>query len=399
MRCQNRGVNLRRVLGRPGWRTTVRRAGFLLLGGAILLPYVLLVWTFGTLLADDRTPVAPVVVLAGVMVVIGAVPALLPTTRVVEIAAVRTLLDADVPDPPSPVRGDRRTAIAWETRTRTAVWYLVHLLVGGVVTSAVVVSVLVALSPLVALPSSAPEWITSTARWILVVTGVAGLVICGYAMSVLGAVLGRLAPRLLGPSAAERVVGLELRARELAERNQLARELHASVGHSLSVATLQAAAAGTLLERDPVEARRALVAIEDAGRRAITELDHVLAVLHTGETRGRFAPQGTLLDLAVSRSPCHWTRATGCCASRSGTAWPVAATAWPIRSYGSVGGWPRSVSGFNCWTDGSRRDSSATRGGSRSSCRTPRGPLRTEDSASGRRAAEPGLSYDPSCVR
>jgi hypothetical protein len=39
-----------------------------------------------------------------------------------------------------------------------------------------------------------------------------------------------MAPALLGPSPAERIAVLEMRADQLAERNRLARELHDSIG-------------------------------------------------------------------------------------------------------------------------------------------------------------------------
>jgi signal transduction histidine kinase len=110
-----------------------------------------------------------------------------------------------------------------------------------------------------------------------------------------GTLLARLAPRLLGPSAAERLAEMEARAVKLAERNRLARELHDSVGHALSVVTLQAGAAGRVLDSDPAFAREALGAIEDSARAALEDLDHVLGLLR--EDPSRPAPQATLEDL------------------------------------------------------------------------------------------------------
>jgi signal transduction histidine kinase len=102
-----------------------------------------------------------------------------------------------------------------------------------------------------------------------------------------GELLARLAPVLLGPTPAERLAAAEEHARTLAERNRLARELHDSVGHALSVVTLQAAAAGRVLDRDPATARTALVAIEQSARTALEDLDHVLGVLRDDrDTRG-----------------------------------------------------------------------------------------------------------------
>lgn len=126
-----------------------------------------------------------------------------------------------------------------------------------------------------------------------------------------------MAPALLGPSQTERIAVLEARAAQLAERNRLARELHDSVGHALTVATLQAGAARELFDQDPEFVRRALHAIEETSRRATADLDHVLGLLRErddevsgrdGEVSGRGrevsgretvgrAPQRTLADL------------------------------------------------------------------------------------------------------
>jgi hypothetical protein len=57
------------------------------------------------------------------------------------------------------------------------------------------------------------------------------------------------------------------------------------------VTVLQAAAAGELLDRDPAFARRALTAIEETGRAAMEDLDHVLGLLRDESHRpGRRSP-------------------------------------------------------------------------------------------------------------
>jgi signal transduction histidine kinase len=127
------------------------------------------------------------------------------------------------------------------------------------------------------------------------------LIATGYAIAALGALAAVMAPVLLGPSQAERVAALEARSRRLAERNRLARDLHDSVGHALTVTTLQAAAAREVFDTDPAFARRALGAIEEAGRTAMEDLDHVLGVLRDqGPATAR--PQRTLDDLARLRA-------------------------------------------------------------------------------------------------
>ncbi|MEU1421224.1 histidine kinase [Kitasatospora sp. NPDC005751] len=104
-----------------------------------------------------------------------------------------------------------------------------------------------------------------------------------------------LAPRLLGPSAAERLALAAERELRLAERNRLAHELHDSIGHTLTSATIQAAVAGEVLAADPVAARAALRSIEESTRAALEDLDYVLGVLR--EEKAGTAPTRTLADL------------------------------------------------------------------------------------------------------
>ncbi|MGW1104356.1 sensor histidine kinase [Streptomyces sp. NPDC002540] len=102
-------------------------------------------------------------------------------------------------------------------------------------------------------------------------------------------------PRLLGPSSAERLALAAERELRLAERNRLAHELHDSIGHTLTAATIQAAVAGEILSADPVAARAALRSIEESARAALEDLDYVLGVLR--EEKAETAPTRTLADL------------------------------------------------------------------------------------------------------
>ncbi|WP_285542163.1 sensor histidine kinase [Streptomyces lavendulae] len=104
-----------------------------------------------------------------------------------------------------------------------------------------------------------------------------------------------LAPKLLGPSSAELLALAAEREQALAERNRLAHELHDSIGHTLTAATIQAAVAGELLSADPVAARAALHSIEESTRAALEDLDYVLGVLR--EEKAGTAPTRTLADL------------------------------------------------------------------------------------------------------
>jgi signal transduction histidine kinase len=138
-----------------------------------------------------------------------------------------------------------------------------------------------------------------TGRWTDVwmpaaaLAGIAGLFLLS---SATGALLAYLAPRVLGPTPAERIELLERRTATLAERNRLARELHDSVGHTLSLVTIQAAAARRVLATDPEFAETALAAMETSARAALEDLDHVLGLLRD-DGRSGTSPQATLGDL------------------------------------------------------------------------------------------------------
>lgn len=79
-----------------------------------------------------------------------------------------------------------------------------------------------------------------------------------------------------------RIAGEEAQARHheviTAERLRIARDLHDVLGHSLSQINVQAGMGEHLIDRDPEQARRALVAIKELSR---TGLNEVRSVLHT----------------------------------------------------------------------------------------------------------------------
>jgi signal transduction histidine kinase len=110
-----------------------------------------------------------------------------------------------------------------------------------------------------------------------------------------GWLLTKLSQILLSPTPADRLEELRVQAERLAERNRLARELHDSVGHALSVVTIQASAAGRVLDQDPQFAHRALAAIEEAARGALADLDHVLGLLR--DDVKTTSPQHTMADV------------------------------------------------------------------------------------------------------
>ncbi|MCX4834020.1 histidine kinase [Streptomyces sp. NBC_01016] len=102
-----------------------------------------------------------------------------------------------------------------------------------------------------------------------------------YVVAGAGWLTARTALVLLGPSGAERLAALEERTEQLLERNRIARELHDSIGHALTVAVVQAGAARAA--GDPAFTDRALGAIEETGRAALEDLERVLLVLREAE--------------------------------------------------------------------------------------------------------------------
>jgi signal transduction histidine kinase len=267
--------------------STYRRGVHQLLGGVILLPYVLLGVAFVQLFRVADLPLGVILVLAAVAALIAVTPAFLDGTRAVEIVAARGLLDVDLPDPVA--RADR------ESRLRSALWFALHLLFGGLTGFGLIAAVPVALV-FVTRQFDDLGPLSGVNPAVVSLIGAAMLLVIVYVVAGLGALAAQVAPALLGPSQAEEIAALQERAERLAERNRLARELHDSVGHALTVTTIQAAAARRLVDADPEFVRQALTAIEETGRAAMEDLDHVLGLLRD-EGAGRPAPVRTLADV------------------------------------------------------------------------------------------------------
>jgi len=92
----------------------------------------------------------------------------------------------------------------------------------------------------------------------------------------------------------------ELRARAAVadERTRIARELHDIVGHSVSVMTVQAAGVRRLLREDQEREREALLAIEETGRAALTEMRRLVGVLRRADDEPALVPQPSLERVA-----------------------------------------------------------------------------------------------------
>ncbi|WP_166844375.1 sensor histidine kinase [Isoptericola sp. BMS4] len=279
--------------------TTVRAGVYLVIGGVLAGAYGTLAAGFAQMFLSPETPRAAVVVLAVVTAVIVCAPPFLAPVRTLEVLAVRTFLDVDAADLPEPA-GRPSAASRW----RGAAWYALHLTLGAVVTLGLLVAVPLATQLVLSaagtdrtlLVGAVPLITRNPVAWVLL--AVALLLALPYLTTGARAVLRQAAVPLLGPDQSARVAELEEQARRLAERGRLARELHDSVGHALTITTLQAAAAARQLDTDPDAARRSLAAIEETGRTAMADLDHVLGLLRGPEHGGAGrAPARTLADV------------------------------------------------------------------------------------------------------
>ncbi len=82
------------------------------------------------------------------------------------------------------------------------------------------------------------------------------------------------------------------------ERRRIARELHDIVSHGLSLMIIQASAAELCLDRDPSTARAPMVAVQDAGRQALVEMQRLLGLLREEDDPGDdLVPQPSLLNV------------------------------------------------------------------------------------------------------
>jgi signal transduction histidine kinase len=95
----------------------------------------------------------------------------------------------------------------------------------------------------------------------------------------------------------QREQAAEARRIVIEERARIARELHDVVAHRVSLMTVQAGAAKAVAAEDPEGARRAMAAVEEAGRQALDELRHLLGVLRPETGLDGLGPQPGLADL------------------------------------------------------------------------------------------------------
>ncbi|MFI1767979.1 sensor histidine kinase [Streptomyces sp. NPDC020800] len=245
------------------------------------------VWMF----IDSSKPWVPALVLVPV--------GLVPVVRMGEGVQARLLLTPGVEEPGISVT----PSATWPDRLRTVLWMEVRLVLGLATT---MVSVWL---PLLAYELGRMAWghvadipVLNRAEphWAYALLIPLPLVAVYGALVGLGELATAVARRLLGTSAAERLAALEERTEQLLERTRIARELHDSIGHALTVAVVQAGAARTA--GDPEFTERALGAIEETGRAALEDLERVLGVLRESErpvsSRPTLADADRLLESA-----------------------------------------------------------------------------------------------------
>ncbi|GAA0582551.1 sensor histidine kinase [Streptomyces crystallinus] len=186
------------------------------------------------------------------------------------------------------------SSASWGERWRTVAWLEIRLAL-ALVTMGISVWLPMITYELVAMPmdsgtsevpvlrDAAPHWWW----WALAPLPLFMMLGCVAALGELNATIAR---QLLGPSKEERLTKLEERTERLLERNRIAREIHDSIGHALTVAVVQAGAARAA--GDPEFTARALAAIEETGRTALDDLERVLLVLR--ESGGPVGQRPTL---------------------------------------------------------------------------------------------------------
>ncbi|WP_328497774.1 histidine kinase [Streptomyces sp. NBC_00414] len=217
---------------------------------------------------------------------------LIPAVRRNEGVQAQFMLMRDGQDPAISVV----PSATWGDRLRTVLWLGTRMVFGW---AAAGVSVWL---PLVTVdliristgyvPDDNPFLPVSHPHWAYALLAPLTLIAFYGAFIGLGRLITVIARRLLGPSPAERVAALEERTEQLLERTRIARELHDSIGHALTVAVVQAGAARAA--GDPEFTDRALLAIEDTGRAALEDLERVLGVLR--ESRRPASSRPTLVE-------------------------------------------------------------------------------------------------------
>lgn len=223
-------------------------------------------------------------VVATALVLALAMGLLIPARRT-EVVLAETLLGARFPD-----GWHRQQHAGWVERVRTSLWFTAHLLGGAAVLLAGVVAVPVGVglvgAPWTGTAGTHPlgmpvlPLLGTGSDWVVVAVGAVALVVGAAVVVGLPLVATWPAEVMLGPSPRELMAITATQAARAAERNRVARDLHDSVGHNLSIISVLATAAVRTPEESAVRAYCEDIA--GVARSALTDLDEALRVLRTG---------------------------------------------------------------------------------------------------------------------
>lgn len=247
-----------------------RRTAWLLLGAAIGLAGVLLVVSLVSVLELA----GPVPVVLGCVLLVGLI-GLVPGVRELEVEAARSMLgvrgDLVVPERP-----------AWQDRWRTLGWVALHLtggllsgvllfgvVPGGVVTAASALTGSELVVTAITLPGQPVLRVLLATLAVVLALGLTG---------ALGLLARSGAPRLLGPTARDRLAVAEARLAAESEYTRLARDLHDGIGHALTIIGVQATATRRAHQSHPA-VEETLEVIERTAHDALCELDNLLGML------------------------------------------------------------------------------------------------------------------------
>lgn len=273
----------------------------LLVGGACAALVAWLVFGFSLTVGHTEGPVRVAVALL-VLLTLALVAWLLlaPTVRPAEVALARALLDVTLPEPAD--------TTSWGARGRGLLWAAAVIVLGGISLLALlwcvpqgVVMIVLAFGevPTDVLPGQVAE----LPAVLLVLLGVLVTATGFLVQPLLVVLLCRLAPRVLGPTPDDQLAHAERQRQELLRANELARELHDSVGHALTAIGVQAEAGARVAGSDPAFARDALERISVTTRHAVTELDEVLGTLRSDGTAGAASATDASATVASATAP------------------------------------------------------------------------------------------------
>ncbi|MFF3332607.1 sensor histidine kinase [Streptomyces sp. NPDC002888] len=176
-------------------------------------------------------------------------------------------------------------SVTWGDRGRTVLWLEFRLVLGFAVSFLTIHLPMLTVDLVHTARGGAPDPATFVhvpgSHWWHALLVPLPVIALGAVVVVSGKIVTVVARHLLGLSPTQRLAAMEERTEQLLERTRIARELHDSIGHALTVAVVQAGAARAA--DDPAFTERALDAIEETGRAALADLERVLGILRESE--------------------------------------------------------------------------------------------------------------------